>query len=217
MNIAEGVKSGIGGIFTAPVHEAKKGGVGGFFKGVGKGLVGAVVKPVVGVTDSVVSVVQVCTTSHNEVRTSFVTGVDSVSCCWFVNKSRLPGAFLIPFTRVRLVSTQSSFPLGASLIPCIWPVPGSRDVITPSRMFFLARAYACGARITCRDEVNFVFLGIGRFSGVRWVHTGSCCELSISMLHMIPRGTIDRSATVLVHSRERFNVNSAYPDFRAMA
>lgn len=38
---------------------AKKGGMGGFFKGVGKGLVGAVVKPVVGVTDSVISVAQV--------------------------------------------------------------------------------------------------------------------------------------------------------------
>ena len=39
--------------------EAKKGGFGGFWKGVGKGVVGAVVKPVVGVSDSVVSVVQV--------------------------------------------------------------------------------------------------------------------------------------------------------------
>lgn len=47
------------GIFTAPVSGAKKGGMGGFFKGVGKGLVGAVVKPVVGVTDSVISVAQV--------------------------------------------------------------------------------------------------------------------------------------------------------------
>ena len=49
------------GIFSAPVSGAKKGGMGGFFKGVGKGLVGAVVKPVVGVTDSVISVAQVWT------------------------------------------------------------------------------------------------------------------------------------------------------------
>lgn len=48
------------GIFTNPVNEAKKGGFGGFVKGMGKGLVGAVVKPVVGVSDSVVSVAQVC-------------------------------------------------------------------------------------------------------------------------------------------------------------
>ena len=38
-----GFASGVSGIFTAPVSGAKKGGVGGFFKGVGKGLVGAVV------------------------------------------------------------------------------------------------------------------------------------------------------------------------------
>ena len=38
---------------------AEKGGVEGFFKGVGKGLAGVVVKPIVGVTDSVVSVAQV--------------------------------------------------------------------------------------------------------------------------------------------------------------
>lgn len=60
MDIAGGITSGVSGIFTAPVRGAKKGGVGGFFTGVGKGLVGAVVKPVVGVTDSVISVAQVC-------------------------------------------------------------------------------------------------------------------------------------------------------------
>lgn len=38
---------------------AKHGGMGGFMKGLGKGLAGAVVKPVVGVTDSVISVAQV--------------------------------------------------------------------------------------------------------------------------------------------------------------
>lgn len=58
-NITGGIASGVGGIFTAPVKGAKSAGVGGFFKGVGKGLVGAVVKPVVGVSDAAVSVVQV--------------------------------------------------------------------------------------------------------------------------------------------------------------
>lgn len=58
-NITGGIRSGVTGIFTAPVSGAKKEGMGGFFKGVGKGLVGAVVKPVVGVTDAAVSVVQV--------------------------------------------------------------------------------------------------------------------------------------------------------------
>ncbi|CAM9617791.1 unnamed protein product, partial [Ectocarpus fasciculatus] len=57
-NIAGGFASGVSGVFTDPVRGAKKGGMGGFFKGVGKGLVGAVVKPVVGVTDSVISVAQ---------------------------------------------------------------------------------------------------------------------------------------------------------------
>eukprot|EP00903_Cladosiphon_okamuranus_P017946 g16513.t1 len=57
-DIAGGFASGVSGIFSAPVTGAKKDGMGGFFKGVGKGLVGAVVKPVVGVTDSVISVAQ---------------------------------------------------------------------------------------------------------------------------------------------------------------
>lgn len=47
-------------MITDPITGAKKGGIRDFFKGVGTGIVGIVVKPVVGVTDSVVSVVQVC-------------------------------------------------------------------------------------------------------------------------------------------------------------
>ncbi|CAM9140186.1 unnamed protein product [Hapterophycus canaliculatus] len=57
-DIATGFTSGASGLFKAPVSGAKKGGMGGFFKGLGKGVVGAVVKPVVGVTDSVMSVAQ---------------------------------------------------------------------------------------------------------------------------------------------------------------
>ena len=40
---------GITGIVTKPVEGAKKGGVGGFFKGMGKGVIGVVAKPVAGV------------------------------------------------------------------------------------------------------------------------------------------------------------------------
>jgi vacuolar protein sorting-associated protein 13A/C len=46
---AEEIVSGVTGIFTAPVQEAKKGGIGGFFTGVGKGLIGAVSAPVTAV------------------------------------------------------------------------------------------------------------------------------------------------------------------------
>jgi hypothetical protein len=53
-----GLKSGIGGLFSAPVKGAQKEGVGGFFKGVGKGLAGVVVKPIVGVAEGVTAVVQ---------------------------------------------------------------------------------------------------------------------------------------------------------------
>lgn len=72
--------------------------MGGFFKGVGKGLVGAVVKPVVGVTDSVISVAQVWTT----VCVNFVAGERYrrlFECC-----AALSVAFLLSlvlFCRVR--------------------------------------------------------------------------------------------------------------------
>jgi hypothetical protein len=48
-NIAGGVYEGLSGIFTMPGKGAKNAGVGGFVKGLGHGLVGAVVKPVVSV------------------------------------------------------------------------------------------------------------------------------------------------------------------------
>lgn len=53
-----GFADGISGVFTAPVKEARTGGIGGFFKGVGKGVVGLAVKPLVGVSDAMVSVIQ---------------------------------------------------------------------------------------------------------------------------------------------------------------
>ena len=46
-----GILQGVTGVFTQPVKGAMRGGASGFVKGVGRGLVGAAVKPVVGVTD----------------------------------------------------------------------------------------------------------------------------------------------------------------------
>lgn len=57
-SIATGIASGITGLFTTPVKEAKKEGAVGFMKGVGKGILGVAVKPVLGVTDGVTAMVQ---------------------------------------------------------------------------------------------------------------------------------------------------------------
>ena len=43
--------SGVGGLARQPIQGAEKGGVGGFFKGVGKGFVGLATKPAIGVFD----------------------------------------------------------------------------------------------------------------------------------------------------------------------
>lgn len=56
-NVLGGFTSGIGGLFKAPMQGAKKEGVGGFFKGVGRGVAGLVVKPVMGVSEGVTSLV----------------------------------------------------------------------------------------------------------------------------------------------------------------
>ncbi|ORZ00047.1 hypothetical protein BCR41DRAFT_313859 [Lobosporangium transversale] len=50
-SLAQGLVSGVTGIVEQPLTGAQNGGVEGFFKGVGKGLVGAVTKPLVGVFD----------------------------------------------------------------------------------------------------------------------------------------------------------------------
>lgn len=42
---------GVGGVFTKPISGAKEEGVEGFFKGVGKGVVGLVTRPTAGVID----------------------------------------------------------------------------------------------------------------------------------------------------------------------
>jgi hypothetical protein len=55
-NIFSGFKSGFTGLITKPFQEAQRDGFEGFIRGIGMGLVGAAVKPVVGLTDGLTSV-----------------------------------------------------------------------------------------------------------------------------------------------------------------
>lgn len=55
-SIFSGFKSGVTGLVSKPMEGASKEGVGGFFKGMGLGLIGAAVKPVMGLTEGVTSV-----------------------------------------------------------------------------------------------------------------------------------------------------------------
>jgi len=56
--IVTGFASGLTGLVSTPITEARKGGAVGFLKGVGLGVIGAAVKPVLGVTDGLVSITQ---------------------------------------------------------------------------------------------------------------------------------------------------------------
>ena len=47
----QGVFDGVTGVFTKPIDGAREDGVEGFFKGVGKGVVGLVTRPASGVID----------------------------------------------------------------------------------------------------------------------------------------------------------------------
>jgi len=55
-HLAKGVFDGVTGIFTKPVEGAMHGGAVGFFAGMGRGLLGTVVKPVVGALDAVATI-----------------------------------------------------------------------------------------------------------------------------------------------------------------
>jgi vacuolar protein sorting-associated protein 13A/C len=57
-NMAGGFAAGFKGLVTAPIKGAQKEGIGGFFKGVGQGLAGAVVKPIMGVAEGVSAVAE---------------------------------------------------------------------------------------------------------------------------------------------------------------
>ncbi|KAF1611674.1 UNVERIFIED_CONTAM: Vacuolar protein sorting-associated protein 13, partial [Eudyptes robustus] len=50
-NLTQGVVDGITGVFTKPIEGARQGGVVGFTKGIGKGLIGAVTRPASGLVD----------------------------------------------------------------------------------------------------------------------------------------------------------------------
>jgi hypothetical protein len=50
-SIVNGFTSGMTGLISKPLEEASKSGISGFFKGLGLGVIGAAVKPVVGITD----------------------------------------------------------------------------------------------------------------------------------------------------------------------
>ncbi|KAI6203695.1 Vacuolar protein sorting-associated protein 13C [Aphelenchoides besseyi] len=49
--LCQGLVGGVTGVFTKPIKGARQSGVGGFFKGVGKGLIGVVLRPASGVVD----------------------------------------------------------------------------------------------------------------------------------------------------------------------
>jgi hypothetical protein len=57
-SIASGFSSGMSGLITKPMEEAHKGGAFGFVKGLGQGIVGAAIKPVIGVSEGISNVVQ---------------------------------------------------------------------------------------------------------------------------------------------------------------
>jgi hypothetical protein len=57
-SIVSGFTSGLSGLVTKPYEEGKKAGALGFVKGIGMGIVGAAIKPVMGVTDGISSVAQ---------------------------------------------------------------------------------------------------------------------------------------------------------------
>jgi vacuolar protein sorting-associated protein 13A/C len=49
--LRQGIVEGVTGVLTKPIEGARQGGVGGFAKGLGKGLLGAVLRPVSGAVD----------------------------------------------------------------------------------------------------------------------------------------------------------------------
>lgn len=57
-SVVSGFTSGVTGLFTKPYEEAKKDGALGFVRGVGMGVFGAAVKPVIGVTDGITHMAQ---------------------------------------------------------------------------------------------------------------------------------------------------------------
>lgn len=57
-SLARGLKDGVSGLYKNPMRGAERDGFAGFAKGVGTGVLGLVVKPVVGVADAATDVLQ---------------------------------------------------------------------------------------------------------------------------------------------------------------
>ncbi len=57
-SLARGLSDGVSGLIKNPIRGAERGGFTGFAKGVGTGMLGLVVKPVVGVTDAATDLLQ---------------------------------------------------------------------------------------------------------------------------------------------------------------
>lgn len=57
-SLARGFTDGVSGLIKNPIKGAESGGFVGFARGVGTGMLGLVVKPVVGVTDAATDVLQ---------------------------------------------------------------------------------------------------------------------------------------------------------------
>ncbi|RYH20785.1 hypothetical protein EON65_22470, partial [archaeon] len=55
-SLVTGITSGVSGLLARPIEEAAKGGVAGFFRGIGLGMIGVAVKPLVGLTEGMTSI-----------------------------------------------------------------------------------------------------------------------------------------------------------------
>ena len=65
-NIIHGIKSGVSGLVMKPIEEAQSDGVAGFFRGMGLGVLGVAVKPVLGLADGISTIAKVfCLLDHN--------------------------------------------------------------------------------------------------------------------------------------------------------
>ena len=90
-----GFKSGVTGIVDRPMEGAREGGVGGFFKGVGVGLVGIVTKPVVGLIDMTTSLTEGIKSSAEDEQNE-------------VTQARFPR--IVPFDeKIRLYDEREAF------------------------------------------------------------------------------------------------------------
>ena len=65
-NVLSGFASGVTGIFNQPAEQIKKDGAIGIFAGIGKGVAGVAVKPILGITDGLSTIVSSITNEVND-------------------------------------------------------------------------------------------------------------------------------------------------------